>query len=94
MFFNKRGTYSKVNSMFSREKVYKIRVKVHGKGGYFSPNRRAWNPLLKLIAVTGGIPGFPGFPDSFPGFLSFPELGGAALPCITEGGLVKGRGGV
>ncbi len=39
--------------MFSREKGYKIRVKVHGKGAYFFPNRRAWLPLLKLIAVTG-----------------------------------------
>ncbi len=41
--------------MFSREKGYKIRVKVHGKGGYFFPNRRAWLPLLKLIAVTGTL---------------------------------------
>ncbi len=41
--------------MFSREKGYKIRVKVHGKGAYFFPNRRAWLPLLKLIAVTGSV---------------------------------------
>ena len=42
--------------MFSREKGCKIRVKVHGKGAYFFPNRRAWLPLLKLIAVTGVDP--------------------------------------
>ncbi len=41
--------------MFSSEKGYKIRVKVHGKGAYFFLNRRAWLPLLKLIAVTGGV---------------------------------------
>ncbi len=43
--------------MFSREKGYKIRAKVHGKGGIFVTSRRAWLPLLKLIAVTGTFPG-------------------------------------
>ncbi len=38
--------------MVSREKGYKIRAKVHGKGGIFFTSRRAWLPLLKLIAVT------------------------------------------
>ena len=40
--------------MFSREKGYKIRAKVHGKGGNFFTSRLAWLPLLELIAVTGG----------------------------------------
>ena len=40
--------------MFSREKGYKIRVKVHGKGGISAPNRRAWLPPLNhcLMPLT------------------------------------------
>ncbi len=39
--------------MFSCKKGYKIRAKVHGKGGIFSTRRLAYVPLLDWIAVTG-----------------------------------------
>ncbi len=41
--------------MFSRKKGYKIRVKIHGKGGIFSTSRLAYVPLLDWTAVTGDI---------------------------------------
>ena len=39
--------------MFSTEKGYKIRAKVHGKGGILLTSRLACAPLLDLTAVPG-----------------------------------------
>ena len=40
-------------SMFSHEKGYKIRAKVHGKGGILLTSRLAYAPLLDWTAVAG-----------------------------------------
>ena len=39
--------------MFSHKKRYKIRAKVHGKGGIFLTGRLACAPLLDWTAVAG-----------------------------------------
>ncbi len=59
--FNKRGyCYNVLSmivkgkfSMFSHEKRYTIRAKVHGKGGILLTSRLACAPLLDWTAVAG-----------------------------------------
>ncbi len=53
----KKGWFFKGKfSTFSSKKGYKIRGKVHGKGGIFCTSRLAWAPLLNQTAVPGYEP--------------------------------------
>ncbi len=52
--------------MFSLKNAYKIRAKVHGKGGIFSTGRLAYVPLLDWTVVTGtgrSLPVYTGYTD-------------------------------
>ena len=76
--------------MFSGEKGFKIRAKVHGRGRIFVTSRRAWLPLLKLISplrVTGAFLPFLGVllvVAAHSGRLRFQLVTQADMPRLTQ----------